>query len=312
LRTEHDIAAASPVKAISPARDRLQSRVLVALGAPVLLWITWRAIEYARVAGDPGSIYLLKAAAISAMFGLVAFRLRAATAGAAAYGSLICFDLTILTGKPDGGSVAHSGPIPLLLLFALTYLSTRFRQNRQPLGVAEGEERRGRNAAQVVANLGIGAVAAMQWYMYMGFRLPHGANGPAVFAYMQAPMLAALAEATADTVSSEIGQAIGGTPFLLTSFRRVSPGTDGAVSLVGTLAGVAAAALIALVGIPALSLDPADIVRVLIAAIAGLFFDSLLGASLERRGWIGNDLVNFASTAFAAALCYALLPHSFA
>jgi uncharacterized protein (TIGR00297 family) len=296
----------SPVKAISLDRDRLQSQILVALGAPVLLWIASRTIEFARAAGDPGSIYLLKAVTISAVFGLAAFSLRAATAGAAVCGGVICFDVAMLTGIPGGGSVAHSGLIPLFLLFVFTYASTRLGQNRQPLRVPEDEKQRGRNAAQVIANLGIAAVAAMQWYMQFGAKPPHGGNGPSVFAHMQAPVLAALAEATADTVSSEIGQAIGGTPFLLTSFRRVSPGTDGAISAVGTLAGMGAAALIALVGIPALSLDPADVMCVLVAATAGLFFDSLLGATLERRGWIGNDLVNFASTAVAAALCYAL------
>ena len=37
-------------------------------------------------------------------------------------------------------------------------------------------------------------------------------------------------------------------------------------------------------------------------AVFGLFFDSLLGATLERRGWLNNDAVNFLSTAGAAAL----------
>ena len=49
---------------------------------------------------------------------------------------------------------------------------------------------------------------------------------------------------------------------------------------------------------PLRRLDPPG----LITGTAGLFFDSLLGATLERRGWIGNNLVNLASTAFAAAL----------
>jgi uncharacterized membrane protein len=46
--------------------------------------------------------------------------------------------------------------------------------------------------------------------------------------------------------------------------------------------------------------------------IFGLFFDSLLGATLEGRGWLNNDAVNFLSTASAAAFALgllALLPH---
>jgi uncharacterized protein (TIGR00297 family) len=115
-------------------------------------------------------------------------------------------------------------------------------------------------------------------------------------------MLAALAEATADTVSSEIGQAIGGKPFMLTTLRQVLPGSDGAISLKGTLAGVAAAAIVAASGMPAIGMSATACVIAFGSGIAGLFFDSLLGATIERRGWINNDLVNFTSTAFAAAL----------
>ena len=48
------------------------------------------------------------------------------------------------------------------------------------------------------------------------------------------------------------------------------------------------------------------------AGVFGLFFDSLLGATLERRGWINNDAVNFLSTASAAGFALGLLavvPH---
>jgi uncharacterized membrane protein len=41
--------------------------------------------------------------------------------------------------------------------------------------------------------------------------------------------------------------------------------------------------------------------------VFGLFFDSLLGATLERRGWLNNDAVNFLSTASAAAFALGLL-----
>jgi uncharacterized protein (TIGR00297 family) len=96
------------------------------------------------------------------------------------------------------------------------------------------------------------------------------------------------------------------------TFKRVPPGTDGAISAVGTLAGIASAAAIAVTAIPTLGLSGPSALVASISATAGLFFDSLLGATAERRGWIGNDIVNFASTAFAAALAWSLLPRPLA
>jgi uncharacterized protein (TIGR00297 family) len=119
---------------------------------------------------------------------------------------------------------------------------------------------------------------------------------------MMVMCLAALVEATADTVSSEIGQAFGGVPVMLVGLRRVDVGTDGAVTLVGSGAGIVAGALVAIVGVWALRLSVLDGMIVLLAGICGLFFDSLLGATVERRGWLGNDLVNFSSTVFAAGV----------
>jgi len=213
-------------------------------------------------------------------------------------------------------SIFHSGLTPLLLLFVITYEATKFgRARKESAGLAES--RKGRNAAQVIANLGIAALVASLWGEWIYALIAGGwafSGQPDSFARFTAiflvPMLAALAEATADTVSSEIGQAFGGTPFLLTTFRRVEPGTDGGISLLGTLAGIAAAALIAATGAPALGMSFAECVVAFAAGVAGLFFDSLLGATVERKGWIGNDLVNFTSTAFAAMV--ALLAIRFA
>jgi len=114
-------------------------------------------------------------------------------------------------------------------------------------------------------------------------------------------------EATADTVSSEIGQAFGGGPVMLLSLRRVEPGTDGAITVLGSLAGIAGGALVAAVGMWALRLTLAEAGVSLVAGVGGLFFDSLLGATVERWGWVGNDLVNFASTVFAAGMALSLL-----
>jgi uncharacterized protein (TIGR00297 family) len=113
--------------------------------------------------------------------------------------------------------------------------------------------------------------------------------------------IAALAEATADTVSSEVGQAIGGRTWMVTTLRPVAAGEDGGVSVAGTLSGILAAAIVVAAGSLHHALWP-EKVLVLFAACSGLMFDSLLGATAERRGWMGNDLVNFSSTLFAALM----------
>jgi len=125
--------------------------------------------------------------------------------------------------------------------------------------------------------------------------------------------LAALAEAAADTVSSEIGQVLGGRPRMITTLRAVEPGTDGAVSAAGTLAGLAAAAIVAGAGTWAMRGDWTLFKLSCAGAVFGLFFDSLLGATFERVGWLNNDAVNFLSTASASGIALAmiaLLPHS--
>jgi uncharacterized protein (TIGR00297 family) len=308
--SETQSAASPPEKAIPPHRDRLQSHALVAMAIPVLVYLAWQAVQYTSKTGHGGEIYLEVTLAVSFFFALATCGMGAATPAAAACGGLICFDLTILSGRPDGGSIFHSGLSPLILLFVLTQAATRFCRRRKP-PADSAEEKHGRNAAQVIANLGMAVFASAMYYHWF-HRSPHLQMGPMILAVLEVPMLAALAEATADTVSSEVGQAIGGTPFLLTTFRPVAPGTDGAISAAGTLTGIGAAAVVAITAIPALGMEPQDCVKVLIAATGGLFFDSLLGATVERRGWIGNDLVNFASTLFAVAIAVWLIPTCFA
>jgi uncharacterized protein (TIGR00297 family) len=94
---------------------------------------------------------------------------------------------------------------------------------------------------------------------------------------------------------------------MITTLRSVEPGTDGAISLAGTLAGVTAAGIVALAGTLALR---GDFDLFWIGCAGGLFgfvFDSLLGATLEPCGWLNNDAVNFFSTASAAAFALGLL-----
>jgi uncharacterized protein (TIGR00297 family) len=254
-------------KAIPRVRDRMQSRALVWVVVPLLVvaaaWVCLRAGS-ARA--------LLFPVLFSFGFAALVWGLRSATLTAAGVGLLVCLIM-----------VQRSMAIAALIaLFALTFVATRYgRKRKEARGLAEA--RSGRRASQVVANLGVAALcAAVGWY---------------------AGCIAALAEAAADTVSSEIGQTLGGKAWLITTFRRVEAGQDGGVSFAGTLAGVLAAAVVVTAG----SVHHALWGVVFVAACAGLLFDSLLGATVEEWGWLGNDLVNFLSTLFAAGVAWVLL-----
>jgi uncharacterized protein (TIGR00297 family) len=230
--------------------------------------------------------------AISLGLALLVWLARAATPPAALTGGVITAALSLAplsSSGADGGSL-HSALPPLLALFLLTFAATKFgRGKKEQLGVAE--DKRGRNAAQVAANLGVaglGAAAALT------LPLP----GP-LYAVV---VTAALAEATADTLASELGEVLGGPPLLLTTLRRVAPGTDGAISLAGTLAGISGAVVVVVVAVLALGIRPGKALCAGLGAVAGLFVDSLLGATAERRGWLNNDAVNFLSTLAASAI----------
>ncbi len=240
--------------------------------------------------------------AICAAFGALVWLLHAATPPAAATGFLLTSCMYLGTVGQPNGSWRHTALLPGLALFVLAFLATRLgRRKKEQRGLAES--RHGRGASQVAANMGAAAMAAL---------LIPGAFPVFLFSpgsRLTAPILnlaaaAALAEAAADTVSSEIGQAFGGTPVLLTGWKPVSPGADGAISFVGTATGGLAAAVLVLVAVPTLGLDPRQAFGAWLAALCGFFADSLIGATLERRGWLNNDSVNFLSTAFAALLAW--------
>lgn len=264
---------------------RWQSWVLLALVViPVSAAVLTQAVGFSWF----GPWILFTGAAIGVAFGLLVWGLRAATPGAAFTGGL--FTVAFYLAAPGWRSLLW----PLLALFLLTFAATRFgRARKEALQVAE--ERRGRSASQVAANLGAAALAGIAVSASHFFVLSPG--------ILRRPMLialvAALAEATADTLSSELGEVLGGEPVLLTTLRRVPAGTDGAVSLAGTLAGCAGAAAIALIALLVLPLSWTEGFVALASGVFGLFFDSLLGATLERRGWLNNDAVNFLSTCAA-------------
>jgi uncharacterized protein (TIGR00297 family) len=271
--------------------------VLPTIGAGVVLQTHWWGVNLPAVAWWT--------VGLSVLLGLVAWKLRTATPWAAVSGALITASLTFST-TVFPYSPWRTALVPLLTLLVLTSLATRLgRRRKESLGT--GEARHGRAAAQVAANLGVAALVSSEMVQSALTTSGWFPGSAAATTVVFSVGLAALAESAADTVSSELGQVLGGTPRMITTLRKAEPGTDGAISLVGTFAGIAAAVLVALAG--ALSLGGGAVMFWIAcgAGTFGLFFDSLLGATLERRGWLNNDAVNFLSTVSSAAFAVILL-----
>jgi uncharacterized protein (TIGR00297 family) len=226
---------------------------------------------------DSGSRFAL-IVAITVGFAALGHAVRGVSRWGAVAGAVVCFALLASIGP---GAFAM-----LLAVFSVTWIATRFgRLRKQGLGVAERKE--GRSASQVLANTGMATACAL---CYSGLHLP----------LMLLGMAAALAVAAADTVSSECGQALSRQARLITTLESVPAGTDGGVTLGGTAAGAVAAGLVSLVGVWAGLLPTRWIWIAVAAGVFGMVVDSFLGALFERRGWIGNDSVNFLSTVVAA------------
>ena len=228
---------------------------------------------------------MLAAAMVAIGFAILARGLRAVSDGGALAGAFIAFVL-----MAGGGMLAF---LPLLAVFLLTLVATRWRAERKRnLGISERGS--GRKAGQVAANLGAAGLCALAAALF-----------PRHYGALMVGAMTVLAEATADTVSSEAGQAIATAPRMILGFQPVPAGTNGAISLEGTFAGCIAASLVAwtatLCGIVAWRWAP----LIAAAGAAGMLFDSVLGATLENRGKMGNDAVNFVSTVFAADLALA-------
>lgn len=181
----------------------------------------------------------------------------------------------------------------LLAAFAVTVGTTRLGGRRKALlGIAE--ERGGRRGpGNALANTGLAA-----WAAALAVLSPYREAALVAF-------VAAVIAGSSDTVSSEVGKAYGRRTWLVTSLRRVPPGTSGAVSSEGTAAGAAAALLLAAIAASLRIIAPSLILPVAVAAVVAALVESVLGSTFEDRGILDNDLLNFITTFTAAALALA-------
>ena len=171
----------------------------------------------------------------------------------------------------------------IVLFLVMSLLATKYsKKYKRSLGQFEGR----RTSKNVISN----GVVACFMAAFGGYYLPFVGG-----------FIGAIATATADTLGSEIG-VLDPHPRLITTFQSVDPGTNGAVSVLGTVVGIVGAGVIGIVAF-LLGIVPSPLSAIAVSIISGFigcFTDSILGALFENRGMITNEHVNLMATIVGA------------
>lgn len=171
------------------------------------------------------------------------------------------------------------------------------KAKKEALGIAESAARGGARGPENVwgsaATSAACALASVAW--------------PAHAALLRVGFVAALAAKLSDTCQSEIGKAYGKTTYLITTLRLVPPGTEGAVSLEGTLAGIVGSIVLSAYAVGCGLVGPSAMIPCLLAAIIATTAESFIGAvAQDRFRLLTNELVNFIMTVIGAVTGIAL------
>jgi uncharacterized protein (TIGR00297 family) len=302
------VAAALLVPIVAAVVEAASSKGLDNVTVPL---VSAALIYYLFSRADSSALWLAVSIPVAAVFSLIAFALGALT-GAGAVAAFVIGTLVFAIGKLNAA-------MALVTFFATSSLLSRIGRARKARARGLSDKGSRRDLVQAFANGGV-ALSLLLASMF----------NPCWWAYMF--FLAALASATADTWATEIGTLSRSQPVSLRDFSRVPCGTSGAVSLPGTAAAVAGSCAI---GIFAgfyrteVGFNGFAFAAVALSGFLGSLVDSLLGATVQAqyarsgggpftevraegsrlargKSWIGNDLVNFMSTAFAAVVCFLL------
>jgi uncharacterized protein (TIGR00297 family) len=194
-----------------------------------------------------------------------------------------------------------AGYAVLAMALVSTIAASRIRERSPSLA---SPERRG--AGNILANCSVGTMAAL---LEVARRGELGFSSELVDLHPDVLSLwfvTAIAAGASDTVASEIGQAFAPAPRSVLSWQIVPPGTPGAVSLAGLLAGITAAAIIAMPAAGLWLIPWRDLALVIVACTAGAMLESLVAANYESRGMIGSHALNVINTAAAGVVAVLL------
>jgi uncharacterized protein (TIGR00297 family) len=188
------------------------------------------------------------------------------------------------------------GIAALATFFILGTLATSWgKRAKKKIGLDDNHGGR-RTAGQVLANGGVAALAGYLAYKDIGLD-----NALIIMMY------GSLSSATADTLSSELGTLYGKRFYNILTFRKDIRGENGVVSLEGTLIGIIGSCIIATIAV--IGIGFGGFWKIVVAGTVGNIVDSILGATLERKGIIKNNAVNLLNTMIAALTAYLLFTY---
>ena len=113
--------------------------------------------------------------------------------------------------------------------------------------------------------------------------------------------VASLSTKLSDTTATEIGKAYGQRTFLITTLQSVPRGTEGAISLEGTLAGIGGSIVLSAIAYLCGLISLPNVGICAVAAFLATTIESLIGATIEEKfDWLTHDFVNIINTAIGA------------
>ncbi|KAI5332910.1 hypothetical protein L3X38_023039 [Prunus dulcis] len=213
--------------------------------------------------------------------------------GLSVSGIAAAFLLGTLTWRAFGSS----GFLLVATYFVIGTAVTKVRMaQKEAEGVAEKRKGR-RGPGSVIGSSAAGCICA--------FLAIFGAGGIGYSRLWQLGFVASFCTKLSDTVSSEIGKAYGKTTYLVTTLKVVPRGTEGAVSVEGTFAGLLAAILLAFVGGLMGEITAPEAIICVIASQIANFGESIIGAALQDKEgfrWLNNDAVNVINISMGSIL----------
>ena len=181
----------------------------------------------------------------------------------------------------------------LLLFYALGSAVTKYKYSlKLKRGIAEQA-----GGARGYANVFSNSLMALFFVMNYGM-FKHD--------FFVIAFVSSVATALGDTMASEIGKTADKV-YLITNFKRVKPGTSGGISLIGEVAAMLGCLIVCFSALILGLLDVKGAIIAFISAFIAIHVDSLLGATLEKWGYLTNAGVNFFATLSAGLFCLSII-----